>query len=64
VDDYNVWQDAFDTYQSLSNGLKIAWLMVPPAFLLGILALVLHYRLAIKRAARAHIDRTGSDNTP
>jgi hypothetical protein len=48
--DYNFWQDFFDTYQSLSDWMKFAWLVVPPAFLLGLLALVMRYRLAAKRA--------------
>ncbi|MEQ8451895.1 MAG: hypothetical protein RIB97_19685 [Nitratireductor sp.] len=49
MDDYNFWQDFFDTYQSLSDWMKFAWLVVPPAFLLGLLALVMRYRLAAKR---------------
>jgi len=49
MDDYNFWQDFFDTYQSLSDWMKFAWLVVPPAFALGVLALVMRYRLAAKR---------------
>jgi hypothetical protein len=48
--DYNFWKDFFDTYQSLSDVLKALWLVVPPAFLLGLIALVMRYRLAAKRA--------------
>jgi hypothetical protein len=48
--DYNFWKDFFDTYQSLSDWMKALWLIVPPAFLLGLLALVMRYRLAAKRA--------------
>ncbi|MVA98471.1 hypothetical protein GN330_14575 [Nitratireductor sp. CAU 1489] len=51
MDHYNFWQDFFDTYQSLSDWLKFAWLVVPPAFLLGFVALAMRYRLAGKRAA-------------
>ncbi|MGD1886609.1 MAG: hypothetical protein ACFB01_05710 [Cohaesibacteraceae bacterium] len=51
MDEYNFWQDFFDTYQSLSDWLKFAWLVVPPAFLLGLVALFMWYRLATKRAA-------------
>jgi len=57
--DYNLWQDAFDTYQSLSDWIKLAWLIVPPAFVLGLLALVLHYRLAAKRMVRSSTDIGG-----
>ncbi|MDJ0821542.1 MAG: hypothetical protein QNJ09_06985 [Paracoccaceae bacterium] len=50
METYNFWSDLFDTYQSLSDWLQLAWLVVPPAFLLGVLALVIHYRLAAKRS--------------
>jgi len=50
MESYNFWQDFFDTYQSLSDWMKFAWLVVPPAFLLGLLALAMRYRLAAKRA--------------
>jgi hypothetical protein len=50
MDDYNFWQDFFDTYQSLSDGTKALWLIVPPAFLLGLMALVMRHRVAVKEA--------------
>lgn len=46
MDTYNFWQDFFDTYQSLSDWLKVLWLIVPPAFVLGLVALTLRFRLA------------------
>lgn len=49
VDTYNFWQDFFDTYQSLSDWLKVLWLIVPPAFVLGLVALTLRFRLAGRR---------------
>ena len=54
MESYNSWQDLFDTYQSLPDWMKLAWLVVPPAFVLGLLALLLRYRLAGKRAAGAN----------
>ena len=48
MENYNFWADFFDTYQSLSDGVKILWLVVPPAFVLGLVALGLRYRLALK----------------
>jgi hypothetical protein len=48
--DYNFWQDFFDTYQSLSDWLKILWLIIPPAFVLGLVALTMRFRIASKRA--------------
>ncbi len=55
MESYNFWQDFFDTYQSLSDWMKFAWLVVPPAFVLGLVALFLWYRLATKRAAEPEI---------
>ena len=50
--DYNFWQDLFDTYQSLSDWLKILWLIVPPAFVLGLVALTLRFRIESRRVER------------
>ena len=50
MDGYNFWQDFFDTYQSLSDGTKALWLIVPPAFLLGLMALVMRHRVAVRQA--------------
>ncbi|NVK34103.1 MAG: hypothetical protein HWE23_06470 [Rhodobacteraceae bacterium] len=48
--DYNFWQDFFDRYQSLSDWMKMLWLVVPPAFVLGLIALVMRMRINSKRA--------------
>lgn len=53
MEDYNFWQDLFDTYQSLSDWMKLAWLVVPPAFLLGLIALILRFRLTSKERSDA-----------
>ena len=50
MEDYNFWQDFFDTYQSLSDWTKALWLIVPPAFVLGLIALVMRHRVAVKQA--------------
>jgi hypothetical protein len=50
MEDYNFGQDFFDTYQSLSDGTKALWLIVPPAFLLGLVALVMRHRVAVRQA--------------
>ena len=49
MNDYNFWKDFFDTYQSLSDLMKFAWLVVPPTFLISLVVLILRYRLAGKR---------------
>ncbi len=50
MEDYNFWQDFFDTYQSLSDGTKALWLIVPAAFVLGLIALILRHRVAVRQA--------------
>lgn len=42
MEQYNFWRDFFDTYQSLADWIKALWLIVPPAFVLGFAALVMH----------------------
>ncbi|MEW7009424.1 hypothetical protein [Lentilitoribacter sp. EG35] len=51
MEDYNFWQDLFDTYQSLPDWMKFAWLIIPPSFLLGLIAMVMRYRLTSKHAS-------------
>ena len=50
MDDYNFWADLFDTYQSTADWIKALWLIVPSAFLLGLIALILRYRIASRQA--------------
>ncbi len=50
MEDYHFWQDFFDTYQSLSDGTKALWLIVPAGFLLGLVALVMRHRVAVRQA--------------
>ena len=50
MEGYNFWQDFLDTYQSLSDVVKALCLIVPPAFLLGLVALVLRHRAALRAA--------------
>ncbi|WP_288193830.1 hypothetical protein [uncultured Phyllobacterium sp.] len=52
MNDYNFWQDFFDTYQSLSDWLKILWLIVPPTFVLVLVALIMRFRIESRRAER------------
>ena len=49
METYNFWQDAFDTYQSLSVALQLAWLVLPALFLLGLVALILRFWLTCRR---------------
>lgn len=40
MESYNFWADLLDTYQSLSDWIKALWLLVPPAFVLGLVAIL------------------------
>ena len=53
MEDYNFWQDLFDTYQSLPDWMKFAWLSIPPSFLLGLIAMIMRYRLATRTQDRS-----------
>ncbi|MGV1769813.1 protein kinase [Agrobacterium vitis] len=47
--DYNVWADIFDTWQSMADWVKAIAIVMPPVFAMGVLALLLCYRLALRR---------------
>lgn len=47
--DYNFWKDLLDTYQSLTDWVKALWLIIPPVFVLGLVALLCHHRRETKR---------------
>ena len=49
MESYSFWNDFFDTYQSLSDFMKILWIIVPPMFILGLVALILFYKNTIRR---------------
>jgi hypothetical protein len=53
MDGYNFWKDLLDTYQSLSDGMKALWLIVPAAFVLGLVALILRTRVAMRKVEHA-----------
>ena len=52
MEGYHFWKDVLDTYQSSSDLIQALWLIVPPAFLLGLIALLLRHRVQRKRAAK------------
>lgn len=56
MQDYNFWRDLFDTYQSLSDGVQIVWMVVISLSNLGLLGFILHYRLASKRIKHTLVD--------
>ena len=52
MQDYNFWADLLDTFQSSADWIKALWLIVPPAFLLGLIALVMLYRLVSREVGK------------
>ena len=40
MDSYNFLADLLDTYQSMPDVIKALWVVVPPAFVLGLVALL------------------------
>ena len=64
MEDYNFWQDFFDTYQSLPDWMKALWLIVPPAFLLGLIALIMRYPHSLQAGGQRHHRRSGLHHPP
>lgn len=46
--DYNFWADFLDTFQSSPDWIKALWLLVPPCFLLGFMALMMRFMIGGK----------------
>ncbi|MGY6644776.1 MAG: hypothetical protein ACXIVD_06100 [Salinarimonas sp.] len=64
MDETTFWQALFATYQSLTDWIKALWLIVPPAFIFAMTALVLRGRRAPPEADgelvyTVHRDATG-----
>ncbi|CAN7224805.1 hypothetical protein [Pararhizobium sp. LjRoot238] len=51
--DYNFWADLLDTFQSSPGWIKALWLLIPRGFLLALIAMLMRFRVASKRAAAA-----------
>ncbi|RLQ88313.1 hypothetical protein [Notoacmeibacter ruber] len=52
MNDYNFRADLLDTFQSAPDAIKSLMLILPLAFALGLIALVLHHRRAAWRMER------------
>ncbi len=48
MQDYNFWADLMDTSSRRRIGSRALWLIVPSAFVLGLIAFIMRYRLAAK----------------
>lgn len=44
--EYNFISDFLDTFQSSPNWIKALWLLIPPGFLLGLIAMVMRFSIA------------------
>ena len=51
MNDYNLWADFLDTFQSCPNWIKAIWLLVPPGFLLALIAMLVRLRIGSGKAA-------------
>ena len=40
MEDYNLWADLLDTFQSSADWIKALWLVIPPAFVLALVGLI------------------------
>ncbi|QND51826.1 hypothetical protein HB779_07865 [Phyllobacterium sp. 628] len=49
MNDYNFWSDLLDTFQSSPDWIKALWLLIPPSFLLGLVAMAMRFSMASKR---------------
>ncbi|MDQ0998097.1 hypothetical protein QFZ34_003279 [Phyllobacterium ifriqiyense] len=49
MDNYNFWADFLDTFQSSPDWIKALWLLIPPGFLLGLIAIVMRFSMANKQ---------------
>lgn len=44
MENYNFWQDFFDTYQSSPDIIKALWILIVPGFVLGLVAILRNKR--------------------
>ncbi|EJN00604.1 hypothetical protein [Phyllobacterium sp. YR531] len=56
MSDYNFWADFLDTFQSSPDWIKAIWLLVPPGFLLALIAMLIRLWIGNREADR---DMTG-----
>jgi hypothetical protein len=54
MEPYSFWQDLFYTYRSSSDTIKALWLITPPAFVLGLIWVVLDSIRARRKKAQTH----------
>lgn len=47
--EYNFIADFLDTFQSSPDWIKALWLLIPPGFLLGVIAMAMRFRMTTKR---------------
>lgn len=50
MSDYNFWADLLSTYEALPDLIKVLWLIVPPIFVLALVALFMRYKISKMRS--------------
>ena len=48
MQDYNFWADLLFTFQSSPDWIRALWLLVPPGFVLAVMAMVMRFGLALR----------------
>lgn len=59
MNDYNFWKDLLGTFQSSADWIKALIVLMPPGFLLGVIALILFH----KRAGQG-LEQVGKEPEP
>ena len=59
MDGYNFWADLLASYRASPDVIKALWVLIPPAFLLGLVAVLRLTRRPARREAEGSFDSVG-----
>ena len=62
--DYSFTKDLLDTFQSMSDGLKVLLIVVTPLFLICFLGLILFYKFMCLKVRLTSVDHGRSVSSP
>jgi hypothetical protein len=54
MDNYNFWADLLATFKSSPDWIKALWLLVPPGFVLAVMAMPMRFGLALRRREKGN----------
>lgn len=52
MQDYNFWADLLATFKASPDWIKALWLLVPPGFVLAVMAMLMRFGLALRRRGK------------